>query len=372
MITVGIIAEYNPFHMGHLRQIEAIRRAFDTDVTVVSLMSGNFVERGEFAILPKEYRARVALSEGSDLVLEYPYPWSGACAEVFASGGVSLLTALGVDYISFGSESGDFSRLEREAERLLSEPFEAALAEAIRLDAKTPYAVKRGEVYVSLFGESLSESANDILATAYLVAMKRQKSPLKPLVIKREGRESATASRAAYRAQNYDELNNIVPQYSYETMKNQQAVSLNRLSDAVLMFLRLASPRDFEDVAELTDDLCYRILSAAKKAATLDELLVAVASKSYTNARIRRVILSMLLGVKKERPAQAPAFTRLLAANEKGRAFLDRHPFAILTRAGDAKRYGDTVEEQVAFADRADTIYRMADKNPEIHKPFIL
>ena len=372
MITVGIISEYNPFHRGHERQIEAIRCQFDTDVTVVSLMSGNFVQRGEFAVLPKGYRAKAAILGGADLVLEYPYPWSGACAEVFAAGGVSILTALGLDYISFGSESGSTLLLEREADRLLSDRFESALSEAIKADPKTPYAVKRGEVYESLYGEKISTRANDILGASYLLAMKKQNSPLKPLVIKREGYESATASRAAYRAENSDELKMLVPQYSYDILHEQKPVDMRALESAILTHLRLADDGAFEGVAELSEDLGFRILSAAKKAKTLDELLSLVASKSYTNARVRRVLLSMLFGVKKQDLSEMPLFSRLLGANEKGRRLLDSVTFPILKRAGDHTKYGEAVVRQVAFADRADGIFAMADENSALHKPFIL
>ena len=372
MVTVGIIAEYNPFHNGHKRQIEAVRRQFDTDVTVVALMSGNFVQRGELAVLPKGYRAKAALLGGADLVLEYPYPWSGASAEYFAAGGVAILSALGVDYLAFGSECGELLPLMLQAERLLSDDFQSALSVALRKDPTVPYAVQREAVYASLYGEDLSKRANDILGVSYLMAIIRQKSAMKPLVIKREGSETATASRAAYRDGCYDELNNLVPQGSLGVMQGLRAVSLTALEKEILFYLRLSHREDFSDTAELTDDLCYRILAAAEKAESLDGLLDAVASKSYTNARVRRALLAMLFSLSRNRVLDAPAYTRLLAANERGRRFLDGVELPVLTRAGDASRFGDTVKEQAVFADRADRVFRMADRNEPLNKPFIL
>lgn len=372
MVTVGIIAEYNPFHNGHKRQIEAVRRQFNGDVTVIALMSGNFVQRGEFAVLPKGYRAKAALLGGVDLVLEYPYPWSGASAEQFAAGGVAILSALGVDYLAFGSECGELSLLSQQAERLMSEEFNTALSLAVKREPAVSYASLREAVYTSLYGESLATRANDILGVSYLVALKAQNSPMKPLVIKREGSESATASRAAYRCENYDELKNLVPQVSYDVLKEQRAVSLASLEKSILVHLRLSKRSDFADVADLTDDLCYRILSAAEKEETLEDFFAAVASKSYTNARVRRVFLAMLFRMRRERLMTLPTFTRLLAAGPAGRRFLDGVAFPVLTRAGDSWRYGEAVREQVAFADRADAIFRMADENEAIHKPFIL
>ncbi len=372
MITVGIIAEYNPFHNGHKRQIEAVRRQFDGDVTVIALMSGNFVQRGEFAVLPKGYRAKAALLGGVDLVLEYPYPWSGASAEIFAAGGVAILSALGVEYLAFGSECGELSHLSLQADRLLSEEFEEALSSSLRNAPEISYAVQREAVYRSLYREELSKRANDILGISYLMALKKQKSVMKPLVIKREGFESATASRAAYRNENCEELSNLVPQVSQTILQEQKAVSMTTLEKAILMHLRLSRREDFPDIAELSDDLCYRMLDAAEKHDTLDSFLEAVASKSYTNARVRRALLAMLFGLRRERLSESPLFTRLLAANVKGRRFLDGAAFLVLTRAGDSVRYGKAVREQVTFADRADRIFRMADSNEAIYKPFIL
>ena len=372
MITVGIISEYNPFHKGHMRQIEAIRRSFDTDVTVISLMSGNFVQRGEFAILPKGYRAKAAILSGADLVLEYPYPWSGACAEIFAAGGVAILSALGVNYLCFGSESGELSSLTLQAERLSSNAFESTFSEAIKKNPATAYAVIRDSVYEKLYGESLARRANDILGVQYLLALKKQNSKMKPLVIKREGFESATASRAAYRDENYDELKNLATQYSLEIMAEQKAVRMQKLEEGILLFLRLARADAFDGIMELTDDLRRRMLSAAQKVKTLDEFFEAVASKSYTNARVRRVLLSMLFSVDRATVHSMPAFTRLLGAREKGRAFLEGATFPILKRAGDGATYGEAVAKQVAFADRADCIYQSADENLPLHKPFIL
>ena len=147
MKIVGIITEYNPFHNGHKRQIEAVRRLFGEEVAVVSLMSGNFVQRGDFALLPKEYRAMMAIKGGADLVLELPYPYSGACAEVFARAGVSILSDIGADYLVFGSESGDISYLEQTVHNLSDEHFDKLLAERVKAEPSRAYATLRDEVY---------------------------------------------------------------------------------------------------------------------------------------------------------------------------------------------------------------------------------
>ena len=371
MKTVGIISEYNPFHKGHLRQIEAIRRQFDEEVCIVALMSGNYVERGELAIYPKYYRAETAIRAGIDLVLELPYPWSGSCAETFALGGVSLATSLGLDYLCFGSETGDLSALVTEKERLQSDVFKDALDRAVKADAKTPYAILRERVYRDLYQESCSKRPNDILATTYLMAIDCLKSPIKPLVIKREGGESATASREAIRCENLDELKNLVPQCSYETATKLKPVKTEALERAFLKDWILMEKEDTEGVFELTEDLYYRIRTAAENTYSYKELLGNVASASYTNARIRRVLLSTIFGVTREMLFEKPAFTVLLGLGKWGRTFLKRVEFPILMRMSGVEDYGEEVARQAKIADRADRIYRLADENPWRHKPFV-
>ncbi|MBR5261465.1 MAG: nucleotidyltransferase family protein, partial [Oscillospiraceae bacterium] len=121
MKTVGIVTEYNPFHLGHLHQINATRASLGDDAAVVCVMSGNFVQRGDAAIFNKHARACAAVDSGADLVLELPAPWALASAERFAEGAAAILDSLGVvSHISFGSESGDTAVLEELAQELIS------------------------------------------------------------------------------------------------------------------------------------------------------------------------------------------------------------------------------------------------------------
>lgn len=383
MVTVGIICEYNPFHEGHRRQIETIRARFAQgqpaeEVTAVALMSGNFVQRGDFALLPKGYRAKAAILCGADLVLELPYPWSGSAAPCFARAGVSILTALPVDYLAFGSESGEEEELFRMAENFSSPAFEEVFAARRKSAAKNrSYAALREEVYRELYGSTPLGGANDILGAAYLAALREEKSALKPLVIKREGSETATASRRACLSGNLDELNCLVPKDSCDILAENKAVTMKSLEKAFLAFWRLY--REGEPIADLPLDLARRIAAAAGKAGSLEELFSLAATKKYTNARIRRGMLSGILGVTSKLLRERPAFTRLLGANEKGRAFLaglgkqkEEIPFPALTRAGDYRAYDERVQRQVLFSDRADRFYALADENLPLNRPFIL
>jgi len=372
MKTVGIITEYNPFHNGHKRQIEAVRHLWGEDVAVVSLMSGNFVERGDFALLPKEYRAMMAIKGGADLVLELPYPYSGACAEVFARAGVSILSDIGADYLVFGSESGDIAYLEETAKNLADERFEKALAERAKNQSSRAYATLRDEVYEELFSCLPPRKPNDILGVAYLSAIKTLNSKLEAVVVKREGFETATASRAASFTSDVESLGKLVPQDSFDLLQNSKLVSMKTLEKAILAFFRLSDAANFEGVADLPDGLSQRLIVLSKKCKTLDELLESAATKVYTNARIRRSILSCFLGVTQKMLDERPAFTRLLGATERGRAVLNATDFPVLTRAGQYRLFDERVKRQVLFSDRADSLYALADDNPPVNRPFVV
>lgn len=321
MVSVGIISEYNPFHNGHMRQIEAIRSLLGQDVVVVALMSGNFVQRGDFAILPKGLRAEAALFSGADLVLEFPYPWSGAYAQAFARAGVSLLSALSVDYLAFGSETGELSALRQAAENFASPEFEKAFAREEKACPALSHAVLRQKVYTALYRQEPPRRANDILGAAYLAALSEHPGGPAPLCIRRTGEESATASRAAYLAGDWETLRTLVPEHSFSILEKSKPVTLQSVETALLAFWRLTEAERLR-IADLPADLAERMAAGARKCASLDALMTYCATKNYTNARIRRGMLSAILGVTSERLQKPPAYTRLLAANRRGRNFL--------------------------------------------------
>ena len=189
MGAAGIIVEYNPLHSGHLRLLEAGRAALGPDTAMVCVMSGNFVQRGDFALLRKHARARAAVESGADLVLELPLPWAVSSAEGFAAGGVQALAATGVvEHLLFGSECGDVSALERVAAALLAPSFRDRLREV--LPGAVSFAAARQRALTGLLPEedaALLESPNNILGIEYCKALLGQNAPLRPVTIRREG-----------------------------------------------------------------------------------------------------------------------------------------------------------------------------------------
>ena len=197
MNAVGIICEYNPFHLGHARMLEGLRRQYDAPL--VCAMSGNFVQRGDAAVARKHARGEMAVRCGADLVLELPTPWAMASAERFAAGGVALLASTGVvSHLAFGSECGDLTALQA-AEAALSQP---ELMPRIRqlLAQGMAYAPARQQAAEELGAPpQMLSHPNDILAIEYLKALRRQKAPMEPLAVLRQGLRLLSADAAALR-----------------------------------------------------------------------------------------------------------------------------------------------------------------------------
>ena len=239
MKAVGIVAEYNPFHSGHRYQIRKIREIFGAETPVAAVMSGDFVQRGEAASYDKFTRAEAAVRGGVSLVIEMPLPWSLSSAESFARGGVGLLGAAGViDALSFGSESGDLSALEKTAAVLDTPEFAEALKR--ELTGGTPFAAARARAARALLGESAAvlDTPNDLLAVEYIRAAAKLGYIFDYTPVRREGSThdgagSASELRALLRAG--ESLAGRVPGEVWEVltvrMRPDTALSLRRVCE---------------------------------------------------------------------------------------------------------------------------------------------
>lgn len=373
MKKVGIICEYNPFHSGHEYQIAKIREHYP-DSAVIALMSGNYVQRGDIAVLPKYYRARAALLCGVDLVLELPYPFSGAGAQIFARAGVHILDSIGTDVICFGSESGDVGMLKKQSENIMSVDFETELRKALTAfrNSSVSYAAVRSGVYEKLFNSPILQQPNDILAVEYLIALKKSSSAMEPFVVGRKSGFSATAARKAYIDRNYDVLRTLVPEKSFEILKDTKPVKLESMEKAILARFRTARKNDFDGICDSTPDMINRMLESARLSSDITDFFRLCATKKYTNARIRRAAISCMLGTQREMLALPPLFTRLLAANKTGRRLLEGTAFPVMLREGRRGAYDSDVRKQMEFADKAELFFELADENARIKRPLVI
>lgn len=331
MLIAGIVSEYNPFHLGHAELISRTRLNGATHV--VAVMSGNFVQRGEPAALSKWARARQALQNGVDLVIELPLPWALSGAEKFAFGGTALLDAAGVDMLSFGSECGNIEKLQSAAQALTS----PGLGEAIRYELKSgsTFAGARQKAIGSLFGQEMAQllrNPNNILGIEYLKALNGLHSELTPFTIKRVGSahdaltyegKIASASHIRGLIRNGDNFSSMIPETAEEIVRKEIALgnapaSITAAERAILAKLRIMSRSEFAELPDISEGLENRVYMAARKATSLDEVYTLIKSKRYTHARIRRIVLSAFLGINSSMNLGIPPYLRVLGFNKNG------------------------------------------------------
>ena len=356
MTVAGIICEFNPLHSGHTYLMAQLRRGTDA---VVCAMSGNFVQRGEPALVNKLTRAEMAVDCGADLVMELPTPWAMATAETFARGGVQLLAMAGCTHIGFGSECGDAALLQRVANTLLSPDLQADIR--TELAAGVTYAAARQKAVEARLGASASvlRQPNDTLAVEYLKACRQLRVDMTPTVVRRigaghdgapsEGYASATYIRQLVR-QGKREAFSFMPEAAAAVLNRELAAG--RVTDsrhverAVLARLRQMTEEEFAAYDGGGEGLYHRVYDAVRRCATVEELLAAVKTKRYPAARLRRLVLAAWLGLPKA-PETVP-YARVLAANETGRALLRQMRRAgqpVLTKAADVAALGPSAEE---------------------------
>lgn len=381
--VTGIITEYNPLHTGHIHLLEEVRRLRGQDTAVVCAMSGDFVQRGDFAVLRRQARAAAAVRSGADLVLELPLPWAAAPAERFAAGGVQvLLGADVVDTLAFGSECGDGAALSRLAAALLAEEFPALLRRELRQGDSFAAARQRAAGRLTSTEEAaLLAEPNNTLGVEYCKALLRRNTPLEVLTIPRRGaahdqedtpldqNASAAAIRALLRQGLREEaLGRMAPAmaetYRAEEAAGRAPVFLENCERAVLARLRSMEEADFAVLDQGREGLYRRLYDAGRAAVSVEKLLAAAKTKRYPYARLRRMVLWAYLGLRPEEFPEAVPYLRVLAANETGRTLLARMrktaSVPILTKPAAANRLGKEARELFALEARAADLYALA------------
>ena len=296
MQVTGIICEYNPFHLGHQKQINIIRSRLGTDSGIVCLMSGNFVQRGYPAIIDKMARAKTAVDCGADLVLELPVTAALSSAEGFASGGVQILSKL-CDQLCFGAEDGECAHIMDIAKALLSDDFSAALRQ--QLDKGLSFPAARQQALKEMgFDSSLLEKPNNILAVEYCKAILSQNVSMRAMPILREGNYHDTAADADNPSAtsirqlmvDRDDYMDFLPQNAQPTVANATQHSLQTAEQAILYRLRTMTEDEFQALPYGSEGLWRKLMHASLECSTLEEIILATKSKRYTRTRIDRMI----------------------------------------------------------------------------------
>lgn len=318
--VLGIIAEYNPFHNGHLLHLEKSKKICGAQYSVC-IMSGNFVQRGNTSIVNKWAKAEMALKSGVDLVLELPTVYSISSAENFAEGAIKLLNSLKiVDTVSFGSENSDINVLNRISSILQEEPkqYLELLNSELKKGLSFPKA-RENAILLYLNDEkylNILNQPNNTLAIEYLKALKKYKSHISPISVKREKvfynsncivdeYASATAIRNMIIHEQFNDIRKVVPTSSYnllmdEIEKGHLVIDISKFEKEILYAIRRLSADDIKNIPEVTEGLENAIKNASNSCNNLAELINIVKSKRYTQTRIQRILLYILLNITKK------------------------------------------------------------------------
>ena len=330
-MTVGIICEYNPLHLGHKKQIDRIRQEFGPETAIVCAMSGNFVQRGVPAIVDKSIRAEAALAAGADLVLELPVTTALSSAEGFAAGGVSVLSQL-CDALCFGSETANKETLVKTAQSLLDPTFPPLLKSHLETGISFPAARQAALQDMGADASALS-LPNDILAVEYCKAILSQRSPMEPFPIHRGGSYHATSidvdNPSATAVRNLMKIAHnwkpYIPAECRSVLENASLHALEAGERAILSKLRAMTDDEFEALPYGNEGLWRKLMHESRSKATLEDIIAGVKSKRYTRSRLDRMIMCAFLGITKDVLEAPVPYTRVLGFTDRGRGLLAQH-----------------------------------------------
>lgn len=394
--VLGIIAEYNPFHNGHLLHLTKSKEETGAEYSIC-IMSGNFVQRGNTSIVNKWVKTEMALKSGIDLVLELPTVYSISSAENFAEGAIKLLNSLKiVDTVSFGSENSDIDILNRFSGILYEEPkqYVEFLNEELKKGLSFPKA-RENAILLYLNDQKYSNilnQPNNTLAIEYLKALKKYKSHIMPITIKREKAfynsncivdeyASATAIRNMIVNNQFNDIRKVMPRLAYDLLmqeieNNQYVIDISKFEKEILYSIRNLSTADLKKFPEVNEGLENTIKNAANSCNTLAELINIIKTKRYTQTRIQRILLYILLNITKKDmyiSRKTVPYARILGYSQKGKALISEiykaNPkIALITSvknffdSSNNKTYKHMLNKDVL----ATNIYTLAYKNDSV------
>lgn len=327
MEATGIICEYNPLHLGHKKQLDAIRSAYP-DGGIVCLMSGNYVQRGAPAILDKSLRAKATIECGADLVLELPITASLSSAEGFAREGVRILGGF-CQRLCFGAETAEKDALLATAKALLRKDFPEMLHRELDKGLSFPAARQKALEAMGLSGDVLSQP-NDILAIEYCKAILSLGLTMEPMVIAREGsyhdtnadaqNPSATAVRGLMaQGENWEDF---VPEAAKDIFTGARLHDLAAGEQAILYRLQTMTDEEYAQLPYGSEGLWRKLMQNARTLAKLEDILTATKSRRYTRTRLDRMVMCAFLGLTQQDLDSPAPYVRVLAFNDKGREIL--------------------------------------------------
>ena len=370
MSVIGLVCEFNPFHNGHKYLIDSVKGKNDI---VVAVMSGNFVQRGEPAVFPKEIRTMAALLSGVDIVLELPFVYATASAEFFAFNAVKILSDFGCDKIAFGTENADVSSLVKAAETITKDDFDKEVQEfyasGISFPAARQMALDEYNIRCDI------STPNNILAIEYIKAIKKLDSKLEILTVNRKGAgyndnfsigEFASATYIRDLIRKKESFKSFVPDNLFSlysnAIENGKFLSEYKFELSALGVLRSKLSDDFSAIANISEGLDNRIKTAINNHNSLEELYDEIKTKRYTYTRVKRAVLSVILDVKSVDLQILPPYCRVLGFNTKISGVMG--DLAKNSKIPFVASYSDIVKLQNPKADR---VFELENKSTDIY-----
>lgn len=389
MKILGIVAEYNPFHNGHLYHLKKSKELTNADATI-AVMSGNFIQRGEPALLDKFTRADIAVKNGIDLVIELPLYYSVATAEKFAYGAIKILSECCVNCISFGAEENNLNILNSIAQTLVNESITFSKELKNNLSKGISYPEARSNAVSTILGISnnILNKPNNILAVEYLKNILALKSDIEPVLIERidsgyNDIDSKTnilsATGIREKLKNKQDIDIFLPTSSLNAIK--KPVFIEKFESNIMYSLRKMRLEDIKDLPDVTEGLENRIMYALQNALTLDELISNIKTKRYPLTRIKRILLSALLDMSKTNlitfeSLGGPQYIRVLSFSEKGRELLNiisrSSSLPIITSVNRFLREATEVQKEMLYSDiLATNIYTLATEEKQMNLDYL-
>lgn len=384
MKATGIVVEYNPFHNGHKYHLQKTKE-LNPNNTIIAVMSGDFVQRGEPSIIDRWTKTKMALANGVDLVIELPVFYSSQSAEIFAKGAVGILEELKCESMVFGSESGKIDELKRISTLQESEEFKIKLKE--RLKSGDSYPTAHSSTMKEILGESELNS-NDILGLEYIKAIRYWKSSIIPMTLKREKvgyhdtnivGDFASATKIREHLKKNEEISSIVTQESFNTLKEYSNFTY---MENFYPFIRYELIKNFNNLSNIQDmEIGFenRLLENAIKSINYDEFFKSISNRRYTTGRVQRVLIHTLLALTTnitEEVKKSIPYVRVLGFNSKGREYLSYlkkfdNSKIITSYKKMNENFSPEVCSLIEFNERSSQIYRLINNYNDYKSPII-
>ena len=330
-MSTGIVCEFNPFHNGHKYLVEKAREI--TGEPIIAVMSGSFTQRGEVALTDKFSRAKAALLCGVDLVLELPAVYAVSNAERFAKCGVKILSSFSdMNYLAFGCETDDVSKLKKAAEAHNDKEIQALVSQGMKNGGYYPKVLE--ESVKAIYGEEIAQilsTPNNVLAVEYIrnLSDKIQTVPIKRMGVSHDSDktygEFASASKVRELMHKGEDASGFLP------ITPDEITCPERLETATLYKLRSMTLDEIAALPDVTEGLENRIYAAVREHNSVEEIIATIKTKRYTHARIRRILTSALLGITEKMQNTEAEYVRVLGFTSQGAALLKNCNLPVIT-----------------------------------------